>query len=143
MEALRLLFAVGLKVTEIVQAAFTARLVPQLLVCAKSGALVPLTAMELMVSSAVPLLVSEMVFAAEAVPTVVEEKLSEVGLRVTFGAVAAVAVPVRETVWGEPEALSAMLSDPVRAPDAVGLKVTAMEQLAAAARLVPQVLVWL
>jgi hypothetical protein len=41
------------------------------------------------------------------------------------------------------EALSAIERDPARLPPVDGLKVTLMEQLAPAARLEPQVLVWL
>ena len=46
-------------------------------------------------------------------------------------------VPVSETVCGEPLALSAIVNVPVRFPDAVGVKVTEMLQLAPAATLVP------
>ncbi len=53
--------------------------------------------------------------------------------------VAAVPVPVRETVWGDPVALSAMESDPVNEPAAVGLNSTETVQLAAAASEVPHV----
>jgi hypothetical protein len=49
--------------------------------------------------------------------------------------------PESATVCGLPVALSAMEIDAVRAPDAVGLKVTLMVQLAAGATFVPQVLV--
>ncbi len=51
-------------------------------------------------------------------------------------------VPVSETVCGLPVALSVMLSAPVLVPVAVGRNVTRMAQLAPAARLEPQVLVW-
>ncbi len=47
---------VGVKVTEIVQLAPTATVVPQLLVSLKSAALVPVTAMPLIESAAVPVL---------------------------------------------------------------------------------------
>ena len=50
-------------------------------------------------------------------------------------------VPDNETVCGAPLALSVMVRVPVRAPPAVGVKVTEMAQLAAAATLDPQVLV--
>jgi hypothetical protein len=50
-------------------------------------------------------------------------------------------VPVRLTDCGLLEALSVMLSLPDRAPEAVGLKVTLMLQLAPAATELPQVLV--
>ena len=51
-------------------------------------------------------------------------------------------VPVNETVWGDPPALSVIVKVPVRVPPAVGVNVTEMVQLAATARLDPQVLVW-
>jgi hypothetical protein len=49
--------------------------------------------------------------------------------------------PVRLTVCGLFEALSVIESIAVRAPLAVGLKTTPMEQLAPAAKLLPQELV--
>jgi hypothetical protein len=52
-------------------------------------------------------------------------------------------VPVRGTLWGLPGALSATDMDPFRAPAAVGLNVTEMVQLALAATVRPQVLLWL
>jgi hypothetical protein len=66
-------------------------------------------------------------------------KAKEVGERLTTGAVP---VPVRLTVWVPGLALSVMVTPPVRVPAAVGLKVTLSVQLAPAARLEPQVLVW-
>ena len=51
-------------------------------------------------------------------------------------------VPVRLMVWVAGLALSVMVTAPVRVPVAVGLKVTLRVQLALAARLEPQVLVW-
>jgi hypothetical protein len=62
-----------------------------------------------------------------------------VGERLTTGAVP---VPVRLTVWVAGLALSVIVTAPVRVPAAVGLKVTLRVQLALAARLEPQVLVW-
>jgi len=49
-------------------------------------------------------------------------------------------VPLRETICGLPAALSLMDTSPVRVPVAVGVKVTLMVQLAAAATLPPHVL---
>ena len=46
-------------------------------------------------------------------------------------------VPERLTVCGEPEALSVMLTLPVRAPAAVGVKVTLMEHAANAVPVLP------
>jgi hypothetical protein len=70
--ALRLPLAVGLKVTLIVQfapAASVLGLRGQVLVCAKSPALVPLIPTLVMVSAAFPLLVSVTVCAPLVVPT--------------------------------------------------------------------------
>jgi hypothetical protein len=52
-----------------------------------------------------------------------------------------VPVPVRETVCGEPVALSAMETLAVKPVAEVGVKVTEIMQLAPAASEVPQVLV--
>ena len=68
-------------------------------------------------------------------------KAKLVGERLTAAAVL-VPVPERLTVWGLPAALSAMLSAAVRAPLAAGVKVTLTAQLAPAATLAPQLLVW-
>ena len=65
-------------------------------------------------------------------------KVRLVGERLT--PVGAVPVPERLTVWGLPLALSVMLSEAVRLPLAVGLKVTLTVQLAPAATELPQVL---
>ena len=50
-------------------------------------------------------------------------------------------VPVSEIVCGEPVALSAKLKEAISAPFEVGSKITAIEQLAPAAKVLPQVLV--
>jgi hypothetical protein len=131
------------KVTVMVHCAPAARvlLLPgQVLVCANSVALVPVMAMLLMVRGPVPLLVSVTVCPALVVPVVWLAKLRLEGLKVTAGAVP---VPERPTVWGLPVALSVMATLAVRLPVAEGLKVTLMLQLALAARLAGQVLVWL
>src|SRR5208282_1680745 len=52
-----------------------------------------------------------------------------------------VPVPERLTAWGLPLALSVMLTEAVRLPLAVGVKVTLIVQLAPAATELPQVLV--
>ena len=57
-------------------------------------------------------------------------------------ATGAVPVPVRLTVWVAGLALSVMVNEPLLKPLAVGVKVTLRVQLALAARLEPQVLVW-
>jgi hypothetical protein len=68
-DAMRLPLAEGLKVTLIVQAAPAVTLEPQLLVWVKSLALVPETAIEAMLKSAVPELVRVTTWAAPLVPT--------------------------------------------------------------------------
>jgi hypothetical protein len=73
------------------------------------------------------------------VPTACAGKVKEVGERLTTGAVP---VPVRLTVWVAGLALSAMVIEPLREPVAVGVKITLRVQLALAASLEPQVLVW-
>ena len=72
-------------------------------------------------------------------PTACAAKVKEAGERLTTGAVP---VPVRLTVWVAGLALSVMVKEPLREPLAVGVKVTLRVQLALAARLAPQVLVW-
>ena len=57
-------------------------------------------------------------------------------------ATGAVPVPVRLTVCVAGLALSVMVKEPLLEPLAVGVKVTLRVQLALAARLEPQVLVW-
>jgi hypothetical protein len=130
--------AVGLNVTLMEQLAPAAKLAPQVFVCEKSPLLVPVKVMLVRVSVAVPLFVSVIALAALATPTCWLPNASDVGDRVTAGAVP---VPVRAAVWGLPVALSVTVRVPVLAPVAVGLNVTLMAQLAPAARLVPQLLV--
>ena len=60
-----------------------------------------------------------------------------------MGAEAATAVPVTGIVWGEPVALSVMVSDEERAPEADGLNITEIVQDAPTAKLEPQLLDWL
>ena len=73
-------------------------------------------------------------------PTACAGKVNEVGERLTTGQ--STPVPVRLTVWVAGLALSVMVTAPVLVPVAVGLKVTLRVQLALAATLEPQVLVW-
>ena len=67
--ALRLPLALGEKVTVMVQLALTASELGQVLVCAKSEALVPVMLMLLMLRASVPLLVRVTAWAALVVPT--------------------------------------------------------------------------
>jgi hypothetical protein len=73
------------------------------------------------------------------VPSGCAGKVKEVGERLTTGAVP---VPVRLTICVAGLALSVMVKEPFLEPLAVGVKVTLKVQLALAARLEPQVLVW-
>jgi hypothetical protein len=74
------------------------------------------------------------------VPTLCAGKVNEAGERLTTGV--ATPIPVRLTVCVAGLALSVMVTTPVLVPAAVGLKVTLRVQLALAARLAPQLLVW-
>ncbi len=94
--------------------------------------------MLLIVSVAVPLLVSVTPCAALVLPTCWLLKLRLVGERVTAGAIP---VPLRLTLCGLPAALSVIETVPVRVPVAVGVNVTLIVQLAAAATDAPQVFV--
>ena len=130
----------GVKTTEMVQVAPAARDEPQVLVWLKSAGLAPVRVMAEIESAALPEFCRVAVWAALAVP-VVELKASLAGVRVAIGAAAAVPVPVREADWGELEALSVTVTVPGREPRDCGSKVTAMVQVAPAARVLPQVVV--
>jgi hypothetical protein len=97
----------GVNVTVIVQFAPTASELPQLFDCPKLLAFVPVTEMLEIARAAVPGFDKVMGSAVAAVPTSVPEKASGFGLRVACGVGAVVPVPVRVTVCGEPDALSA------------------------------------
>jgi hypothetical protein len=85
-----------------------------------------------------PPAVTVTVCAGDAAPTTVEGKLSGLGESASVGGAAP--VPVSAAVTLPPEMLEAgTISTPVRVPRAVGEKLTAIEQLAAAARELPQV----
>jgi len=122
--AVRLPAAVGVKVTLAVQlppAGNVDGLRAHVVFSAKSVELVPPMATEVIVSGALPLLVSVAVCPPLDVPICWLVKVRVGGLRVTAGADAP--VPERATVWGLPDALADTDRDPVRAPVAVGLKV--------------------
>src|SRR5450755_564007 len=89
-------------------------------------------------NTAVPLFLSVTALAALVTPTNTLPNASDVGEKVTAGASP---VPVRATVWGLPVALSVTETVPDLAPAAAGVNVTLMVQVAAAARLDPQLLV--
>jgi hypothetical protein len=136
--ALAVPFALGVKVTPMLQLAFTASVVPQvLLLNAKLEALVPVSDAPMPVSDAVPVLVSVTLCAAVVVLSVPSVKVSAEADSDATGA----AVPDRVTVCGDPLALSAMFSVAEKLPAPDGEKVTLMVQLALAAMPVPQVFV--
>src|SRR5208282_4477116 len=80
--------AVGVKVTEMVQLALAARLVPQVLVCAK----LPVAAMPLIDRAPAPVFFKVIVCAALVVPTVWLAKVRLVGEKLTAGVGAAAIV---------------------------------------------------
>ena len=126
--------AVGLKVTLTVQLEEAERLAPQVFVSEKS----PLMLTPLMLSAAAPVFLSVTLCALLLVPTGSDEKVSEVAERLATGPLP---VPVRLMVWVAGLALSVRVTEPVRVPVAVGLKVTLIEQEEDAATLDPQVFV--
>ncbi len=133
---------VGAKSTLIVQLAPAATEVPQVPVPPKAKG-PEIVKLPLNVRVELPVLVSVAVCAVLVLPTDWLEKIREAGERLTSGPVVEdVPVPLRVVVWGLPVALSATLKVALKVPVAEGVKVTLIVQLAAAARLVPQVLVW-
>jgi len=132
----RLPLARGVKITLIEQEAPAFRLEPQVLVSEKSLGSAPVTAMLEILRATAPVFVTVRVLVALASPTSTLPKLRLAGANFTT-----VPVPVRETVWGLPGALSVIESEAVSVPWAVGLNVTLMVHVAPAATLEPQVLV--
>lgn len=125
----------GLRVTVMVQDPPAATLVPQVFVWEK--AVEPVIVMLLMLRVVLPVLLSVVVSVLEpALFALPKPRLA--GLNSTT-----VPVPVRLTVCGLPAALSVIDNVPIRVPLCAGLKVTLMVQLVSAARLEPQVFVWL
>jgi hypothetical protein len=86
-----------------------------------------------------PVLVSVTIWTALVVPTFWLPNCKLVAVSEAAGP-EATAVPERVTDWGDPDALSGMLSDALRLPVAVGVNVTEMMQFPPDARLVPQLL---
>lgn len=105
----------------------------------KAAELVPVKAVLLITSAAVPVLLSVTVWTALAAPTSTVPNARLVELRLTTGA--ETPVPLRLTLCGLPAALSATVSLALIAPAAVGAKVTEIVQLALALRLLPHVVV--
>ena len=141
--ALKLPIAEGVKVMAIEQVAAAASASPQVLVpMAKSLALAPVSVMPEMLSVALPALVRVKVAGGLEVPLRVL-KFTTPGVRAACGAAGAVPVQVRATdSCGSGEGkLTPRFA--VNAPVADGVQVMERVQLAPAARLTPQLLVWL
>jgi hypothetical protein len=140
--ALRLPGAVGVNVTEIVQFAPAAKLLPQVLVSAKSPGLVPVIATLAIVSDPVPEFVNVTVCALVVTPSFVLANVRKSGANAAVGTPAP--VPVSETVCVLPvtlPALSVTVTVAVLVPVAVGLKITEIVQLSPAGKEMPHVLV--
>jgi len=136
MAPVRLPAAVGANVTLMVQLAPTAKLVPQVSICAKS----PVATMLVIIKAAVPVSLNVTVCGALVVP---KAWLGKVRLRVDKLATGAGRPsPARPIVCGLFTALSVRVTEPYRLPGAVGVKVTVIVHEIPGATLAPQVLVW-
>src|SRR5690348_3204523 len=93
-----------------------------------------------MVSAALPVFVTWMDWADDVLPTFSPPKARLVGdkVRIPVG----FPVPLRFTTCGLPGALSTILMEAVRMPEAAGVKVTEMVHFPPAGWAVPQSLVW-
>jgi hypothetical protein len=130
----------GLNAMETLQLAEAARLVPQVLLeIRKSPGSAPVMATLLIVMDELDPFLSVVVCVVLVDPTFTEPYESEVGLMVTV-LLEPVAVPDNAAVCGVFVAESLKLSVAVRVPLTVGAKMMLAEQLADAARAVPQVL---
>src|SRR5215203_3447481 len=98
-------------------------------VCAKSPAFAPVRPIELIVSAPVPEFVRVTLCAGLVVPISRLPKPRLVGEKVTAGP-GATPVPLSATACGLPGALSLIVTEAVRVPAAVGLKVAEIVQLA-------------
>jgi hypothetical protein len=125
---------VGEKVTESEQLAAAASDAPQVFVSPKS----PLALIEAIVNELVPLFISVTGCAALIVPTTCELNCKLPGESVATGPLP---VPVSGTICGELPTLSVMVNCPLRAPEATGVKTTAMVQAEFAGTLGVHVLV--
>ena len=130
--------AVGLKVTLIVQLAPFATEVPQLFVCEKSAAFVPVIVILEIVSVPLPVLNNVTPLTGLEVPTA---WLGNVRFEVLKLTPEDIPVPVRAAVCGLPDALSLMDTLACRVPAATGVNVTLIVQLVATARELPQLFV--
>lgn len=123
--------AVGVNVTLIVQLAPAAKLLPQLFDETKS----PLAVMLVSTRVVVPVFVAATVCGRLVVPTV---WLAKFRLLVDRDSPGVTPVPLSPIVRGLPAPLSVIVTEPERAPAAVGVKVTLIVQLVPGATLEPQ-----
>ena len=107
--AVRCPTACGWNVTEMVQVALTAKVVALQPVVVKSPGFGPPKAAVVIVSAAVPVLVTVMVIGGDVLPTMVEGNVKDVGASVMAG-VGVPPVPDSGTACGLPVALSVTLS---------------------------------
>jgi hypothetical protein len=126
---------VGEKVAVIVQVAPPARVAPQVLVCPNW----PLATIEIDVEVP-PVFLTVTTLPALIVPTACAANVSLAGVTVRV-TVVAFPVPVRVTFCGEFDALSVIVTAPVRVPATVGVKVTVTVQVAPAFKVAGQLFV--
>ena len=126
-EAERVPAIAGLKVTEIVQLAPAATLVPHVLVWLKSDGLVPVSPMLVIVRAALPVFETAMVWAALVVPRFWLVNVRVEGLSEACGT--ATPVPLRLIVCGLLPPLSLMDTSALRVPVTVGWNVMVRVQL--------------
>lgn len=132
--AVRVPNAVGLNVTLMLQLAPATNEVPQVWVCAKFPAFVPVIPMPMMLKVVVPTFVKVTVCDGLVVSITTEPKLKLRG-----ESFAIVPTPLSVTFCGLPTALSVMFTAAVRFPELVGLNVMLMLQLAPVVNEVPHV----
>ena len=126
-------FEVGVKATLTAQLLPAANVLPQVLLVTVYG---PVTCTLEMVADTLPVLLTVTVLGALVLPAFTLPKFRLVGDTLSVGG--AVPVPVSGIVCGLPGPLSVTESVALLIPEAIGLKVTLMVQLAPTARLVPQ-----
>jgi hypothetical protein len=141
MDAVRLPLPCGVNVTVMVQVPLIAMSPLQLFVCVKSDGFVPVTVIEEILRSAVPVFCTLMVFDTLGVRYLVLEKVRDLGVSVTTGA--PIGTPLTLTFCGVVGSESLILSVPEYVINLLGTKLIDTVQLPPAATEVPQVFVWL
>lgn len=137
--ALRAPGAEGVKLTDTLQLAPAARLLPDVQLLLPTAKSAPAIEVVPSTNAAFPVLVNVTLCAAAVAPTVVEPNDNWAGETLAAGDPTAAPVPDNVTVLVDGVALCAMVSEPLRAPAAVGVNVTLTEQLPPAATLLPDV----